>query len=259
MKNFPAHLFMAAVALAPSFLSAATPEERGREIAVIADQANTGFKGESATMSLQLINAHGDVIDRKMTMRMKEGISGGDKSVFAFNWPADVNGTKLLTWTHKDRDDDQWLYLPAIKRVKRISSSGKSGSFMGSEFAYEDLSAQEVDKYTYKFIEEVELDGRKTWVTERYPTDKNSGYSKTKNWTDQEYKNVVKIEFYDRKGELMKTANFKGYKKYGEFWRFDSIEMANRQTRKRSIMRWEDRKLGIEFNDRDFETSALEE
>ena len=105
-------------------------------------------------MTLELINAHGDVTKRKMVMEVLEGTDDGDKSRSVFEWPADVKGTKLLTWTHKKGDDDRWLYLPAVKRVKRISSSNKSGSFMGSEFAYEDFSSQEVEKYTYKLLDE---------------------------------------------------------------------------------------------------------
>ena len=75
----------------------------------------------------------------------------------------------MLTWTHKKEDDDQWLYLPSMKKVKRISShESKTGSFMGSEFSYEDLGSQEVEKYKYKFVKDDELSGRKAWLIERY-------------------------------------------------------------------------------------------
>lgn len=264
MNKLLTAIFAAALFAAPS--QAATPEERGREIAEITDKADQGFKGESAKMVLKLINAHGDVIERKMNFKMKEGPvgqAGGDKSMFSFDWPADVKGTRLLTWTHADRDDDRWLYLPAIKRVKRISSSGKSGSFMGSEFSYEDLTRGELDKYNYKYIKDDVVNGRPVWVTERYPKDKDSGYSKMVNWTDQEYKNVVKAEYYDRKGELLKTAEFRGYEKIAvgdkSFWRFKEIEMTNHQTRKKSIIAWEGRTLGAEFKDSEFDQTALEQ
>ncbi len=238
---------------------AQSPEEKGLEIAIKTDQADNGFVGEKADMELKLINAHGDVITRKMSMKTKEGTSSGDRTIISFSWPADVKGTKLLTWSHKDRDDDQWLYLPAIKRVKRISSTNKSASFMGSEFSYEDFSGREVEKYTYKWIEDTEVDGRPVWVTERYPRESNSGYSRTKSWTDQEYLNVVKVEYYDRRGGLLKTAEFKGYKKIDKFWRMGEIDMYNHQTRKRSVMTWTSRDLGVEFYDDEFETDALQD
>ena len=135
-------------------------EDKGLEIARKTDKANDGFKGEVSTMEMVLINAHGDRTTRKLTSRGIETASDGDRSRIEFEWPADVKGTRMLTWTHRKNDDDQWLYLPAVKRVKRISSNNKSGSFMGSEFAYEDLGSQEVDKYKYKLLADEPVAGR---------------------------------------------------------------------------------------------------
>ena len=108
-----------------------------------------------------------------------EVLEDGDKSIFIFEHPRDVSGTAVLTFTHKHGPDDQWLYLPALKRVKRISSDNKSGSFVGSEFAYEDLSSQEVEKYTYKWIQDAPCPGKEEitcFNSEDYPVDKSSGY-----------------------------------------------------------------------------------
>ena len=112
--------------------------QKGLEIMTKADKANSGFLGETSEMHMTLINAHGDKVERKMNSKITETESDGDKSIFTFQWPADVKGTKMLTWTHKKGNDDQWLYLPALKRVKRITSRNKTGSFMGSEFSYEE-------------------------------------------------------------------------------------------------------------------------
>lgn len=236
---------------------ASTPEERGLEIARAADRANAGFGTEVSSMEMKLINAHGETVDRKLSIQTIEGASDGDKSVAAFSWPADVNGTKLLTWSHKSDDDDQWLYLPAIKRIKRISARNKSGAFMGSEFAYEDLGSQEVEKYTYKFVREEQIDGRKVWVNERFPKDEGSGYARQIVYTDQEYMNPLKIEYFDRKNELLKTGVFSDYTKHGKFWRVGKIDMLNAQTKKRSILTWSKRKLGVELDEDDFESDAL--
>lgn len=236
-----------------------TPEAKGLAIAKRTDSANEGFSSDISEVEMILINAYGDKVERKMSIHTLEGKKDGDKSVVAFSWPADVNGTKLLTWTHKKSNDDQWLYLPALKRIKRISSRNKAGSFMGSEFAYEDMSSQEIQKYTYKFIEEAEIDGRKCWKSERYPTDKRSGYSRQVVWTDQEYMNPLKIEYYDRKNELLKVGTFKNYKKFDTYWRVSIIEMHNKQTKKRSILSWKTRKLGEDLDEEDFESEALED
>ena len=106
-----------------------------------------------------LRNAQGEESIRKFNSKTLEVDGDGDKSIFIFEHPRDVEGTAVLTFTHKVGPDDQWLYLPALKRVKRISSDNKSGSFVGSEFAYEDLSSQEIEKYTYKWVEDVVCPG----------------------------------------------------------------------------------------------------
>ncbi len=124
--------------------SAVTPEERGLAIAVEADRRDAGFEDFTAELTMVLRNRHGQESRRAMRTRNLEQESDGDKSLVIFDQPNDIRGTALLTFSHKTGDDDQWLYLPALKRVKRISSSNKSGPFVGSVFAYEDISSQEV-------------------------------------------------------------------------------------------------------------------
>jgi len=238
--------------------SAETPEEKGLKIAQSIDRANEGYGSESSTMEMTLVNAHGDRTTRKMKSMILETSTDGDKSRIEFDWPADVKGTRMLTWTHKKEDDDQWLFLPAIKRVKRISSKNKSGSFMGSEFTYEDLSSQEIEKYKHKFLSDETVEGRKMWRVERIPTAAESGYSKQITWVDRELNNPVKIEYFDRKGELLKTAIFSDYKKFGKYWRLGKLEVVNAQTRKSSVLVWHDRKVGATLDSALFDSDELE-
>lgn len=240
-----------------SLALASSPQARGLEIAKQADTAANGYKGESSSMEMVLVNAHGEKTTRKMRSEQIEQSGDGDRSRIEFEWPADVKGTRMLTWTHKTANDDQWLFLPAINRVKRISSGNKSGSFMGSEFAYEDLGSQEVEKYKHKYIADETLDGRKTWKVERVPTDSESGYSKLVSWMDQEYLNPLKIDYYDRKGELLKTATFTGYTKQGKWWRPGGIKMVNHQTKKEAHLTWRERKVGVEIPTKSFESDEL--
>lgn len=153
-----------------------TPEEKGIQIAQQAMTADEGFESSDVDMWMVLSNRQGQEIERFMTNMTYELTADGDKSLIVFNSPRDVQGTATLTYTHKEGFDDQWLYLPSIKRVKRISSSNKSGLFMGSEFAYEDLSSDEVEKYTYKFLKEDAFNGEKVLLVEQYPVDPKSGY-----------------------------------------------------------------------------------
>ncbi|MGK0367957.1 MAG: hypothetical protein ACI9QD_001097 [Thermoproteota archaeon] len=236
---------------------AATPEEKGLEIARTVEKAGKGYKGEQSTLIMILINAHGDKIERRMESKTLEVDADGDKSIMEFKWPADVKGTKMLTWTHKTKSDDQWLYLPALRRVKRISSRSKSGSFMGSEFSYEDLGSQEVEKFKYKHIKDVKLEKEDHWVIERYPTDRKSGYSKQVVWLNKDKKNTSKMEYYDRKGDLLKTAIFSKNKKFGAYWRAMMINMQNHQTQKKSILEWKNRKLNVKFSSSQFRKSKL--
>ena len=234
-----------------SFISfAETAEDKGLRLATEAYTKNKGFVSQLSTSELILINAYGSEMNRKMSSTSIETKNDGDKVIIEFLWPADVKGTKLLTWSHKTRDDDQWLFLPALNRVKRILSTSKSGSFMGSEFSYEDVGSDEIEKYTYKFIQDDTVNERPVWVYERYPTNEKSGYSKQIVYMDKEYLQPQKIEYFDRKKELLKISNFTNFKLYyledksKSFWFFHEIVVKNIQTKKSSILKWEDRKIG---------------
>ncbi len=127
-----------------------TPEEIGLEIAREADNRDFGFGDQEVDVFMELFNAHGESSTREMRNRTLEiaDPNKGDKTMIIFDHPRDVKGTAFLTFSNILEPDDQWLYLPSLKRVKRISSKNKSGPFVGSEFAYEDISSQEVGKYS---------------------------------------------------------------------------------------------------------------
>lgn len=223
------------------------------------DRANAGFGGERATLAMKLINAHGDVTTRKLWGETTETKTDGQRSKLVFDWPPDVKGTKLLTWSHKQADDDQWLYLPAIKRVRRISGSNKTGSFVGSEFSYEDLGSVELEKFRYRFVDEPNFEGRDTYRIERTPLDRNSAYGRQVVWIDKEYLNPVRIEYYDRSNALLKLATFGGYQKFGRFWRAGSVTMDNVRTKKKSVITWENRQVGISIPAERFDSGRLED
>ncbi|NND69827.1 MAG: outer membrane lipoprotein-sorting protein, partial [Halioglobus sp.] len=183
---------------------------RGLAVAVEADARDTGFGNSTADLTMVLYNSAGDEIRRTMRQRILEVTEDGDHSVLVFDRPRDLKGTAILTHTHKVGNDDQWLYLPALDRVKRISSSDKSGPFMGSEFAYEDLASVEVEKYTYRYVGEDTLT-QKCHVVERLPVDPRSGYSRQVAWYDQDHYRVLRVDYYDRKNELLKTMELTGY------------------------------------------------
>ena len=244
---------------------AQTPEEQGLVIAQEADLRDEGFGDSIATMQMILRNRHGQESLRQMRTKTLEQPDDGDKSLIVFDEPRDVKGTALLTYTHKTGPDDQWLYLPALKRVKRIASNNKSGPFMGSEFAYEDLSSQEVEKYTYKYLRDEVLEGdgefagKTVFVIERYPVDEKSGYTRQIARMDQDEYRVLKVEFYDRKDSLLKTLTLHEYQQYlDKHWRAGRMEMVNHQTGKSTTLTFTDYVFGNGFTDRDFDRNSLD-
>lgn len=236
-----------------------TPAQvQGEEIAKKLDLANQGFIGESSDMEMTLIDARGTKVVRAMKGKVREMKEDGDRSLMVFLNPLDVKGTKMLTWAHKSKDDDQWLYLPALRREKRISSSSKTNSFMGSEFSYEDLGSQEREKYHHKLLNEDKT--KKEWSLERTPRE-DSGYSKQVMIISQKYLAATKIDYYNKRGELLKTATFSGHEEYQvkgkKFWRPSKVHMMNHMTKKQSIFTWANRKLGAKFGRAQFEKRSL--
>ncbi|HIP53480.1 MAG TPA: outer membrane lipoprotein-sorting protein [Chromatiales bacterium] len=237
---------------------AETAEEKGLAIVKEYDRRDTGFGDYRADMVMTLRNKKGDESVRHLRIRIMEVEGDGDKSMSIFDRPRDVKGTAMLTHSHALKPDDQWLYLPSLKRVKRISSRNKSGPFMGSEFAYEDLASQEVEKYTYKYLRDETLDGLACFVVERIPAYEYSGYKRQEVWFDKAEYRPLKIVYYDRKGSLLKTQIFKGYQQYlDRYWRADRIEMVNHQTGKSTTLDWKDYRFRTGLTDRDFDKNSL--
>jgi len=237
---------------------AETPEEKGLAIAKAAKASDLGWADMTAGMQMILRNAQGQESLREIRMKSLEVQDDGDKSLTVFDKPRDVKGTAFLSFSHPVGADDQWLYLPALKRVKRIASRNKSGPFMGSEFAYEDLSSFEVEKYTYKFLREEACEGGTCNVVEQYPVDKNSGYTRRIAWTDQSKHRVWKVEFYDRKDSPLKTLTYKQYNEYlGKHWRADLMQMVNHQTGKSTDLIYANYNFQTGLKDSDFNKNTL--
>ncbi len=244
--------------LLPLSTTAGTPEEEGLAIAQEADRRDSGFGDYTNDVKMILKNKQGQESTRVIRSRTLEVADDGDKILTIFDEPRDVRGTALLSFTHKEGPDDQWLYLPALKRVKRISSDNKSGPFMGSEFAYEDITSQEVDKFTYKYLRDETLDDMKVFVLERYPKDKKSGYTRQVMWLDKEHYKERKIEYYDRKNALLKTLVLTDYNLHNDkFWRAYNMYMENHLTGKSTRLLQSNYQFNTGLTDRDFDKNSL--
>lgn len=259
-KNIIINLVLLLMVITVPAAIAESPEEQGKAVAVEAKKRDTGWNDNKSVSKMVLRNKQGQESVRVLRQNNFEvndpGL--GDKSVVVFEEPRDIQGTALLSHTKILDPDDQWLYLPALKRVKRISSKNKSGPFVGSEFAYEDLLAQEVEKYDYKFLREEKCGELECFVVESYPLYKNSGYTKLNVWWDKNEYRVQKIDFYDRKDSLLKTLNYSGYQQYNnKFWRADKLSMVNHQTGKSTDIIIDDWEFGTGQNENEFTPARL--
>ena len=240
------------------FANAGPAEDKGLAISKEQKARNTGWVDSQGEMKMILRAPNGKENTRRIKMKSLEVANAGDKSLMVFDEPKDVQGTAFLSFAHINTADDQWIYLPALKRVKRIASNKKTGSFMGSEFSYEDLASFEIEKYDFKYLRDEDMNGQKCFVVESYPKDTFSGYSRLVTWVDQAEYRVQKIDFYDKKKNLMKTMFMKEYAQYeGKYWRPTLSTMKNHQTGKSTDLIMENIRLKTGLTDEDFSQNNL--
>ena len=238
--------------------AAESAEERGLRIANEARERDEGFGNFTASLTMILRNKRGQESKRELRLKVIEVEDDGDRTIFVFDRPRNVKGTGFLVHAHKTGPDDQWLYLPALKRVKRISSSKQSGSFMGSEFSYEDMGAVEVEKYTHRHLREEACGELQCIVLERIPKNRDSGYSRHVVWLDKEELRTIQVQYFDRRDKHLKTMVVEDYKKYLErYWRGGRISMTNHLTGKSTVLNWKDYEFGTDLDLGDFTRTAL--
>jgi outer membrane lipoprotein-sorting protein len=217
-----------------------------------------GWGDSTGDMSMILRNAQGDEVERKIRMKSLEIVDDGDKALTIFDQPLDVKGTAFLSFSHTIEPDDQWMYLPKLSKVKRIRSRNKSGPFMGSEFAFEDMSSFEIEKYAFKYLRDESFDGQVSFVIEQVPTDNDSGYSKQIIWVDKKHYRLLKVEFYDRKGSLLKElVNYEFTLYLDKYWRPMRSEMFNEQNAKSTELVTHKLNFNTGLSDNDFNQGTL--
>ena len=254
----------------PEQLASDDPKVRGYAIAERSDKTDAGFGASSVNLTMTLTDLRGRETIRELQIDTfeKQGEGNGDWSLTRFFSPPDVEGTALLSQARILDSDNQWLYLPALRRVKRISSSNKSGPFVGSEFAFEDLTSNELGKYEYIYLgtETLENSGAETTEGEIIvdklqcnPLYERSGYTKLYCYFDVETYQARRLEFFDRGGNLLKTLDLLDYRQYPDgYYRSHRQVMQNHLTGKSTILTFGDFDFDVELNRRDFEPSALD-
>lgn len=195
--------------------------------------------GQTADEIMQKVDSRTTPKDTKMLMKMnlidkKNNVRQRDlktyklsdeKMMMWFLTPADVKGSCFLKFENDDKDDDMWIYLPALGKVRRIASSATNGSFMGSDFTYEDMGDRNLKDYTYKLLKEETYEGKQCWVIESTPKQGvTTDYSKIVSWIWKDEYIAVKEESYDKKGTLRKVKTV-DLTKVKEYWIPKTITM----------------------------------
>ncbi len=236
--------------------AAGTPEEKGRAIAQELGARNAGYKDLGGQVEMVLTDAAGSEARRSFSLKVleKANVTEGDKSLIMFEAPADVKGTAVLSHANAEGEDEQWLFLPSAHRTKRISAANRTGAFAGSEFSFEDLTGNDARKHGWKYLGEQ----GNTVNVEATPKDAASAYSKRVLHVDGKEMRISSIDFFDRRGEKLKTLTYDDYRQLNEkFYRSHTWAMKNSQTGKATTIRFTTMKLDTGLTVADFAPGKL--
>jgi len=240
-------------------LDGLAPEAQGLAIFEEKDRRESGYQDLQVELEMVLRDRRGSEARRELSISQLEMADDGDRLLVVFDTPKPIRGTALLSYSHVEGPDDQWLYLPAQARVKKIASRNKSGPFLSSEFAYEDLALQEVEKYDYRLLGREACGDAQCLRIERIPRDEFSGYSRQEVLLHEPTLRIERIDFYDRHGRPLKVLTNEGYLLHEErYWKPQRMFMENLQTGKTTELLWREYRFATGLQaDRDFSTNSL--
>lgn len=211
-------------------------------------------------MELTLIKKNGSSRQRKVSSwAMDEGKD--TKKMMFFTYPGDVKGTGFLTWDYDQigKEDAKWLYLPAMKKTRRIcGSSSKTDYFMGTDFTYDDMGSRHIDEDKHTLLREEMKDGHKCWVVESVPVDKHEIYSRKVTWIRQDCLVAVCAEYYDKLNKLHRLLTISEIKKIQDFWTICKMEMKNVQTGHSTVIEVKNTQYDVKIDKDLFTVAKLE-
>lgn len=218
--------------------------------------------GETRYSKLDLVleKSNGSKRERKVESWAMD-IGDDTKTMMFFTYPGDVKGTCFLTWDYDQigKDDDKWLYMPALKKTRRISgSSSKTDYFMGTDFTYDDMGDRNIDEDDHKFLREETIDGHACYVVESIPKDKREIYSKKISWIRKDCFMGIKVEYYDKLNKLHRVLNISDIKQVQGFWTRGKMVMENVQTKHKTVLTFSDIKYNLKIDADLFTVSKLE-
>lgn len=212
--------------------------------------------------TLEIYDARGNVRERKLSTANRK-FGSKNKTLMRFTAPAEVQGTSMLVHHHDDQDADMWIYMPAIRRVRRIAGDDKASNFMGSEFKNSDMSTPNTNDFNYKKLGTETVDGKLCWKIEIVPKstdiEDSYGFSKQISYIEKETYFARKVEYFDFNGDLHRTQTISDYRRQagGKYFAF-KMEMKNGQNGRKSVMTVDAFQVGSEMPERAFSPAALE-
>ncbi|MCL6748435.1 outer membrane lipoprotein-sorting protein [Prevotella sp. TCVGH] len=213
-----------------------------------------------ANVEMTLIQRSGHKRIRKLESWAMD-VGKDTKKIMFFTYPGDVKGTGFLTWDYDNprKVDNKWLYLPAMKKTRRISGkSSKTDYFMGSDFTYNDMNTRSVDEETHKLLREEVVGGKKCWVVQSTPKDRDEIYAYRITWIRQDCLMVVKSDFYDKLKKLHRRLTISNINKVQGFWTMHLMQMENVQTGHKTIIRMNNQRFNVKVQPNLFTVSKLE-
>jgi hypothetical protein len=238
--------------------AAETDKEHGLHLMEQAEARDKGFSDYLVEGSMTVKSPSGSTAFRRFTMRTLEMQTDGDKRLTTFVEPRDLTGLTSLIHSHVSTSDDQWIYLPSMRRTKRLAARDKTGSFAGSEFSFEDIATFEIEKYTYRYVGEDTVDGNKCSLVEMLPTYEYSGYSKLIECLDLTIYQPRRIQYFDLVGRPYKELAFFDYKQFiNHYWRPMRVSMHNIQSNAVSSVEWSQYRFQTGLTEADFRPHVL--
>lgn len=261
MKNLLliAQLFFLFIAMVlVGAVAQASSDVQALDIVKRAEKNATGFSDMVNRVSMVLKDEEGNATEREMLIKVLALENGASKSLTIFTKPSREKGIALLTHTHDGKSDEQWLYLPASKRVKKIASNKLGASFRGSEFTYEDISNQNSDQYRFAYVTKAPCGEVQCFVLDRYPQFTGSSYSKTRLYIDEKQYLLQKGEFFDNDQELMKTMAATDYQQHDNgLWKPGAIVMSNHKTQKSTELTTQTVQFDVGLEEKEFSRLSL--
>ena len=215
-------------------------------------ESRMNTKDEKARIKMKVVESNGSAKERELEIMRKAG--GKHQVLVRLKAPSDVSGIALLSVSNKG-SEDQWLYMPSQKKARRVVAGNRSQKFLDTEFSLEDFSASTYAKFTNKVVKE---EG-KVAVIESSAKSDDTSYSKIVTWVDTANYQVQKSEYFDKSGTLLKTMVFRDYKKFGDAWRAQNVEVKNMQNKRSTVLQLAAVKVNAGLSDKEFTQSALEE